>query len=142
MVISEISIKNFKSYGNAIQNIKFDTDSGKLILLMGENGRGKSSFMESVEFSLYGKVLNGRKKKWTTLSTLPNRINRTDMEIGIKFYSNGTNVEILRGIAPNKLELFENGVLNDRAVKANLDDKIELLKSESQYPLTELHHLS
>ena len=48
MVISEISIKNFKSYGNAIQNIKFDTDSGKLILLMGENGRGKSSFMESV----------------------------------------------------------------------------------------------
>jgi len=125
MVISEISIKNFKSYGNAIQNIKFDTDSGKLILLMGENGRGKSSFMESVEFSLYGKVLNGRKKKWATLSTLPNRINRTDMEIGIKFHSNGTNVEILRGISPNKLELFENGVLNDRAGKANLDDKIE-----------------
>lgn len=125
MVISEISIKNFKSYGNAIQNIKFDTDSGKLILLMGENGRGKSSFMESVEFSLYGKVLNGRKKKWATLSTLPNRINRTDMEVGIKFYSNGTNVEIKRGISPNKLELCENGVLNERAGKSNLDEKIE-----------------
>ena len=85
MIISEISIKNFKSYGNAPQVIKFDKDSGKLILLMGNNGQGKSTFMESAEFSLYGKVQNGRKKKWSTLSTLPNRINRTDMEVGIKF---------------------------------------------------------
>jgi len=125
MIISEISIKNFKSYGNAKQIVKFDKNSGKLILLTGNNGQGKSTFMESVEFSLYGKVLNGRKKKWSTLSTLPNRINRTDMEIGIKFDSNGVDVEICRGLAPNKLELFENGLLNERAGKANIDEAIE-----------------
>lgn len=125
MIISEISIKNFKSYGNSTQFIKFDKDSGKLILLMGKNGNGKSTFIETTEFSLYGKVRNGRKKKWSTLSTLPNRINRTDMEVGIKFNSNGVDVEIKRGISPNKLELWENGVLNDRAGKSNIDDAIE-----------------
>ena len=92
MIISEISIKNFNSYGNAPQVIKFEKDSGKLILLMGNNGMGKSSLIEGGEFSLYGKVQNGRKKKWNTLSTLPNRINRTDMEVGIKFNSNGVVV--------------------------------------------------
>jgi DNA repair exonuclease SbcCD ATPase subunit len=125
MIISEISIKNFKSYGNAPQVIKFDKDSGKLILLMGNNGQGKSTFMESAEFSLYGKVQNGRKKKWSTLSTLPNRINRTDMEVGIKFNSNGVDVEICRGLSPNKLQLIENGILNERAGKSNIDDAIE-----------------
>lgn len=125
MIISEISIKNFKSYGNAPQVVKFDKDSGKLILLMGNNGQGKSSLIECAEFSLYGKVQNGRKKKWTTLSTLPNRINRTDMEVGIKFNSNGVDVEVKRGISPNKLELWENGMLNERAGKTNIDDVIE-----------------
>jgi len=125
MIISEISIKNFKSYGNAPQVIKFEKDSGKLILLMGNNGMGKSSLIECGEFSLYGKVQNGRKKKWNTLSTLPNRINRTDMEVGIKFNSNGVDVEVKRGISPNKLELWENGILNERAGKTNIDDAIQ-----------------
>jgi DNA repair exonuclease SbcCD ATPase subunit len=125
MIISEISIKNFKSYGNAPQVIKFEKDSGKLILLMGNNGMGKSSLIECGEFSLYGKVQNGRKKKWNTLSTLPNRINRTDMEVGIKFNSNGVDVELKRGISPNKLELWENGILNERAGKTNIDDAIQ-----------------
>ena len=40
MLIEEISIQNFKSFGNNKQTIKFD-DSGKLILLQGENGSGK-----------------------------------------------------------------------------------------------------
>lgn len=41
MVINEISIKNFKSYGNAPQTLKLNTDKGELILLVGGNGMGK-----------------------------------------------------------------------------------------------------
>jgi DNA repair exonuclease SbcCD ATPase subunit len=124
MIIKEISIKNFKSFGNNEQVLKLNTEKGELILLQGSNGNGKSSFISSFDFSLYGKS-KGTKKKWSTLSTLPNRINRTDMLVGIKFLSNGTEVEVRRGISPNVLELIENGVLNERAGKSNIDEKIE-----------------
>ena len=43
----------------------------------------------------------------------------------IEFVSNRTEVEIKRGINPGILELWENGVLNERAGKSNIDDKIE-----------------
>jgi len=83
-----------------------------------------SSFLSSFEYTLYGKVRGGRQKKWSTLSTLPNRING-ELLNRIVFNSNGVDVEIKRGISPSKLELWENGVLNERAGKSNIDEKIE-----------------
>ncbi len=124
MIISEISIRGFKSFGNSEQLIKLQTEKGELILLTGSNGNGKSSFIESFEYTLYGKVKSMKRKKWATLSTLPNRING-ELQNRIKFISNGTNVEIIRGISPNTLKLIENGIENDRAGKANIDEKIE-----------------
>jgi DNA repair exonuclease SbcCD ATPase subunit len=124
MVISEINIKNFKSYGNNEQVLKLNTNNGELILLVGNNGSGKSSLLSSFDFSLYGKC-RGNKKKWATLSSLPNRINSSNMSVSIKFISNGTDVEIQRGISPSVLNLIENGIINERAGKANIDDKIE-----------------
>lgn len=123
MIISEIGIRGFKSFGNNEQVLNLNTKRGELILLAGKNGAGKSSLLESIDYVLYGKC-RGKKKKWTTLSTIPNRING-EMSNRIKFSSLGTEVEIKRGINPNILELIENGNPNDRAGKSNLDDKIE-----------------
>lgn len=47
MVISEIGIRGFKSYGNNEQVLKLNEDSGELILLVGENGAGKSVVKET-----------------------------------------------------------------------------------------------
>jgi len=124
MLISEIGIRGFRSFGNNEQVVKLNTDKGELMLLVGNNGNGKSSFLSSFEYTLYGKVRGGRQKKWSTLSTLPNRING-ELLNRISFTSNGVEVEVKRGISPNKLELWENGVLNERAGKANIDDAIE-----------------
>jgi len=124
MIIQEIGIRGFKSFGNSEQTIKLNTEKGELILLTGSNGNGKSSFIESFEFLLYGKVKSMKKKKWATLSTLPNRING-ELQNRIKFTSNGTEVEVIRGISPNVLKLIENGIENNRAGKANIDEKIE-----------------
>lgn len=124
MIISEIGIRGYKSFGNTNQTIKLNTDSGELILIVGNNGNGKSSLIESFEYTLYGKVKSCKSKKWYKLSTLPNRINGELLNT-IKFISSGTEVEIRRGISPNILELVENGVVNERAGKSNLDDKIE-----------------
>jgi len=123
MLISEISVRGFKSFGNNEQILKLNTNKGELILLVGPNGSGKSSLLDSFDYVLYGKV-RGKKKKWTTLSTLPNRINN-ELINKVKFISNGTNVEIHRGINPGILKLYENEIENDRAGKSNLDDKIE-----------------
>jgi DNA repair exonuclease SbcCD ATPase subunit len=124
MIIEEIGIRNFKSFGNSRQSLKLNTESGELILLVGVNGAGKSTLLKSFDYVLYGKS-TGTRKKWSTLSTLPNRINGGDMLVDIKFKSKGTDVEIKRGISPGILELWENGVLNERAGKSNLDTKIE-----------------
>jgi DNA repair exonuclease SbcCD ATPase subunit len=123
MLISELGIRGFKSYGNNEQILKLNTEKGELILLVGNNGAGKSSLLDSFDYTLYGKV-RGRKKRWATLSTLPNRING-ELLNRIKFVSTGTEVEIKRGISPSVLELWENGVLNERAGKSNIDEKIE-----------------
>jgi len=123
MIIEEIGIRGFKSFGNSETIVKFSIDRGQLILLQGSNGAGKSSLISSIDYSLYGKC-KGSKKKWATLSTLPNRING-ELQNRIKFSSNGVQVEVIRGISPNILKLIENGVENDRAGKINIDEKIE-----------------
>jgi len=123
MIISEICIRGFKSFGNNESVLKLNTEKGELILLVGNNGSGKSSLLDSFDYTLYGKT-RGKKKRWSTLSTLPNRING-ELLNRVKFISNGVNVEVKRGISPSILELWENGVLNERAGKSNIDEKIE-----------------
>lgn len=124
MIISEIGIKGFKSFGNNEQILKLNEQGGDLILLVGDNGNGKSSILSSFDYVLYGKVKGGNKKKWIPLSSLPNRING-ELLNRIKFKSGSTEIEVKRGISPSVLELWENGMLNERAGKANLDEKIE-----------------
>ena len=41
MIIESITLRNFKSFGNNKQTVKFRTDKGELILLSGDNGAGK-----------------------------------------------------------------------------------------------------
>lgn len=124
MIIEEISIKGFKSFGNTEQTLKLNTEKGELILLCGQNGSGKSSLLESTDYILYGKVKSGKAKKWTKLSLLPNRING-ELLNKIKFKSGGNQIEIHRGISPNVLRLIENGLEVDRAGKSNIDERIE-----------------
>jgi predicted ATP-binding protein involved in virulence len=42
MLISEIGIRGFRSFGNNEQVVKLNTEKGELILLVGNNGNGKS----------------------------------------------------------------------------------------------------
>jgi len=41
MLISEIGIRGFKSFGNNESVLKLNTEKGELILLVGNNGAGK-----------------------------------------------------------------------------------------------------
>ena len=42
MIIEEIGIRGYKSFGNNEQVVKLNTEKGELVLLVGNNGNGKS----------------------------------------------------------------------------------------------------
>lgn len=123
MIISEIIVKGFKSYGNNPQTLKLNTQKGELCLLVGKVGNGKSALINTFEYTLYGKC-RGRSRKWALMSSLPNRINR-ELLTEIKFESKGVDVHVKRGINPDLLELYEDGLRNTKLTKPNLEKKIE-----------------
>jgi DNA repair exonuclease SbcCD ATPase subunit len=75
MFIKEWGWRNFRAYGNAWTGIKL-SDNGSLNLLVGENGSGKSSVIEALDYAIYGKV-KGKKKETIPVSELVNEINST-----------------------------------------------------------------
>ena len=106
MIIKEINIQNFKSFGNNKQTIKFD-HNGQLILLQGDNGSGKSSLQETIDFSLFG-LVRGKEKKRIPQTDLPNRINES-LLTSINFINeNNENIKITRGLKPLKFEILKD----------------------------------
>lgn len=106
MIIKDITIQNFKSFGNNQQSIKFANES-QLILLQGNNGSGKSSILETIDFCLYG-VVRGKERKKIPQTELPNR-NNGSLLASINFINEkNENVYIERGLKPLKLKILLN----------------------------------
>lgn len=106
MIIKDISIQNFKSYGNNKQTLNFD-EKGQLVLLQGLNGSGKSTLQESIDFSLFG-VVRGKERKRIPQSELPNRTNDS-LLTSIEFINeNNDNIKIERGLKPTRLKVQLN----------------------------------
>jgi len=123
MVIKDISIKNFKSFGNEEQKIELP-NKGNLYLLSGRNGAGKSSIIDSFDYCFFNKV-KGRKQKKVKLTSLANRTNG-NMEVTVNFKTEKKDdISITRGYNPSKLKLYENGVENLTAGKDKLNHLIE-----------------
>ncbi len=122
MIINSIALRNFKSYGNNLQKVFFSKD-GSLLLLSGENGRGKSSFLESIDFSLYS-IVRGKNKSRVPLYILPNRTNK-NLETEIDFQNwNGDNIIINRKLNPKGLKIIVNGI--------DLTEKYELMSQQEK----------
>lgn len=106
MKINKIEFRNINSYGNKKQTLTFD-NKGSIILIKGPNGSGKSTIKQSIELSLFGKVL-GKKEKKLALTKLPNRRNG-GLFTGIEFENHkGDNIKMNRYIKPNDFEMFVN----------------------------------
>jgi DNA sulfur modification protein DndD len=116
MIIKSISLKNFKSFGNNKQTVTFNTTTGDLILLTGQNGAGKSSFQQSFDFSTFG-IVRGKNGKRVPQTILPNRINK-NLETEIEFINNLSNtVKIQRNLEPNNAKIFINDLDKTREFK-------------------------
>lgn len=118
MRILNLEFKNFASYGNTVQKLKFEKDHNDLILLSGINGSGKSSISKAIIYALYGKVDN------ENLKDLPNRINNS-LWCRCSLESKGSRIEIERGMYPHILNVKINGVEYDVAGKSNIQDFLD-----------------
>ena len=116
MQINYIALKNFKSFGNKVTKINFQDFKPGLALLVGQNGCGKTTICQALEYVLYGSV------KGLTLANLVNSVNKSDMMIETELIiENGEKMRISRGYAPSVLKLF----INDEEIIGSSKDYIE-----------------
>jgi DNA repair exonuclease SbcCD ATPase subunit len=120
MIIKEIRFKNFKSYGNKQQVLKF-SEKPELILLQGRTGAGKSSILESIDLAIYSKV-RGKNKKTIPLIDLPNRRNK-NLEVIVDFINNNDQkIIIQRNINPTAFDVKLNDKPYTERFKTLTDD--------------------
>jgi DNA repair exonuclease SbcCD ATPase subunit len=120
MIIKEIRFKNFKSYGNKQQVVKF-SEKPELILLQGRTGAGKSSILESIDLAIYSKV-RGKNKKSIPLIDLPNRRNK-NLEVIVDFINNNEQkINIQRNVNPNAFDVKLNDKPYTERFKTLTDD--------------------
>ena len=118
MKIQSIELKNFASYGNQVQTIKFEDDKSELFLTLGKNGEGKTTIANAIVFALYGKV------EGVKMSDLPNRINK-ELWVRITLQCKSTTVVIERGLAPGIFKVLLNGIEFDKAGKRSVQEYLE-----------------
>jgi len=112
ILFQKVRWKNFLSTGAAFTEIDFTRSTNTLII--GHNGAGKSTILDALCFGLFGKPFRKINKP-----QLLNSINQRDAVIEIEFNIGQKRYKIIRGIKPNKFEIYVNDVLlnQDAAAK-------------------------
>ena len=111
--------KNLLSTGNYFTEVKLDNNTNTLVV--GENGSGKSTMLDALCFGLFGKAFRNVNKP-----NLLNSINSKDCVIEIEFNTNNKSYKIIRGIKPNKFEIYCDGeLLNQDAAARDYQEYLE-----------------
>ena len=104
IIFKKIRWRNFLSTGNVFSEI--DLTAAKTNLIVGGNGAGKSTILDALTFALFGKPFRKINKP-----LLVNSINEKDCQTEIEFSIGKNDYKIVRGIKPNKFEIYCNDQL-------------------------------
>jgi len=104
IIFKKIRWKNFLSTGNVFSEV--DLTSARTNLIVGTNGAGKSTILDALTFSLFGKPFRKINKPM-----LVNSINEKDCLTEIEFSIGKLDYKVIRGIKPNKFEIYCNDQL-------------------------------
>jgi len=105
LTIKSVEYRNFLSTGNVPIKISFDHSC---TAISGKNAQGKSTFMDALFFTMYGKTLRKLKKE-----QIINSINKKDLLVTLELQDGGKSYKIVRGIKPNIFEIYVDDVLRE-----------------------------
>ena len=121
--------KNFLSTGN--NPITIQLNKSKSTLIVGNNGSGKSTILDALSFALFGKAHRNVSK-----NGLVNSVNGKGCEVSIQFETAGHEFKVVRGIRPNKFEVWQNDKMIDQ--QTNVRDYQKFLEQN----ILKLNHKS
>ncbi|MAE55819.1 MAG: hypothetical protein CMK23_07465 [Porticoccaceae bacterium] len=112
IIFKTVSYKNFLSTGNTPNVILLNRVPS--VLITGQNGSGKSTILDALCFGIFGKPYRNINKP-----QLMNTVNEKGLEVQVEFTVNGVDYKVVRGLKPNKFEVYRNEKLmpHDAAVK-------------------------
>jgi DNA repair exonuclease SbcCD ATPase subunit len=111
ILFKTIRWKNFLSTGNQFTEVDFTKNSTNLII--GSNGAGKSTVLDALTFSLFGKPFRKINKP-----QLINSTNDRDCKVEVEFDIGSTSWKVVRGIKPNIFEVYRDDSLLDQSAAA------------------------
>jgi len=111
ILFKTIRWKNFLSTGN--QYTEVDFTKNKTNLIVGTNGAGKSTVLDALTFSLFGKPFRKINKP-----QLINSVNEKDCKVEVEFSVGKTEWKIVRGIKPALFEVWRNNSILDQSAAA------------------------
>jgi len=116
ILFEKIRWKNFLSTGNQFIEITLNKDDNTLIV--GTNGAGKSTVLDALTFSLFGKPFRKINK-----AQLINTTNEKDCMVEVELTIGTTQWKVVRGVKPNKFEIYRNDELLDQFSNVNDQQK-------------------
>ena len=119
IMFEKIRWKNLLSTGNHFTEVDFTRSPNTLII--GENGAGKSTILDALCFVLFDKPFRKIKK-----GQLVNSVNDKGCLIEIEFTIGNREYKVVRGIKPQKFEIYQNNkLLNQPGSKKDYQDTLE-----------------
>jgi DNA repair exonuclease SbcCD ATPase subunit len=119
IVFKSVQWKNFLSTGNSPNKVLLNRSQTTLII--GKNGEGKSTILDALCFSLFGKPFRNINK-----GQLVNSINGKGCSVEVEFDINGKEYKIIRGIKPNVFEIWLDGeMINQDAASRDYQKILE-----------------
>jgi DNA repair exonuclease SbcCD ATPase subunit len=114
-----LKYKNFLSTGNYWTELKLDRTSNTLVV--GNNGSGKSTMLDALTFSLFGKPFRDINKP-----QLLNSINQKDCLVEVIFNIGAVEYRVVRGIKPAVFEIYcDDKLVNQDAASRDYQEYLE-----------------
>jgi len=119
IIFKKVRWKNLLSTGNVFSEV--DLQGARTNLIVGTNGAGKSTILDALTFSLFGKPFRKINK-----GMLVNSVNDKDCMTEVEFSIGKLDYKVIRGIKPNKFEIYCNGkIFNQESTVAEQQKNLE-----------------